>query len=160
MILSLIVAMDEDRVIGRGNALPWHLPDDLEHFKALTLGKPIVMGRKTFESIGKPLPGRLNIVLTRSKDWRREGVSTVHTLDEARALAAGAAELMVIGGEEIFRLALPHASRIHLTMVRARVEGDVRFPPLDPADWRETERREHPADERHVHAMTFSTLQR
>jgi dihydrofolate reductase len=160
MILSLIVAMDEDGVIGRDNELPWRLPDDLKHFKTLTLGKPILMGRKTFESIGKPLPGRTNIVLTRSTGWRREGVAVAHTLDEACALAGGAAELMVIGGEEIFRLALPNATRIHLTRVRARVGGDVRFPALNTAEWRETHRSEHPADERHAYAMTFSTLER
>ena len=160
MLVSLIVAMDEDGVIGRGNALPWRLPDDLKRFKALTLGKPILMGRKTFDSIGKALPGRLNLVLTRSSEWKHEDVTVVHSMEEAVAQAAQAPELSVIGGEEIFRLAFPFAQRIHLTEVHARVGGDAKFPAFDRTDWRETERIEHPADDRHAYAMTFSTLER
>ena len=160
MLVSLIVAMDEDGVIGRDNALPWHLPDDLKRFKSLTLGKPILMGRKTFESIGKPLPGRLNLVLTRSREWRHEGVTVMHSVEEALARTTDAPELCVIGGEEIFRLALEFARRIHLTEVHAHVGGDAKFPAFDRAAWRESERSEHPADERHAYAMTFSTLER
>jgi dihydrofolate reductase len=172
MLVSLVVAMDEDGVIGRDNALPWHLPDDLKRFKALTMGKPILMGRKTFESIGKPLPGRLNLVLTRSREWKHEGVTVVHSMQQALArdvtgLAVGspvpavdAGELCVIGGEEVFRLALPFARRIHLTEVHARVGGDARFPAFDRSAWRETERVDHPADARHTYAMTFTTLER
>ncbi len=184
MLISIVVAMDEECVIGRDNALPWRLPDDLKRFKALTMGKPMLMGRKTFESIGKALPGRLNIVLTRSGEWKHEGVSVVHSMQEAlsrageahsvaapagptahtapaaAAASAVAAELCVIGGEEIFRLALPFTRRIHLTMVHARVGGDAKFPAFDRQAWRETERIEHPPDERHAYAMTFLTLER
>jgi len=159
-LVSLVVAMDEQGTIGRDNALPWRLPEDLKRFKAITMGKPILMGRKTFESIGKPLPGRLNLVLTRSQDWRREGVVTVHSIEEALAHAADAPEFAIIGGEEIFRLALPLAKRLYLTEVHARVEGDTVFPPFDRSQWREVERSEHPADNRHAYAMTFSTLER
>ncbi len=160
MLVSLIVAMDEAGVIGRDNALPWRLPEDLKRFKALTLGKPILMGRKTFESIGKPLPGRRNIVLTRSRDWRHDGVDTVNSIEEALALVREAPEIAVIGGEEIFKLALPLSRRIYLTEVHARVDGDTYFPPFDRAQWRETERTFHAADERHANSMTFSTLER
>jgi len=159
-VISLIVAMDEGRMIGRDNALPWHLPEDLKRFKAITMGKPILMGRKTFESIGKPLPGRVNLVLTRSRDWQRDGVIVVHSLDEARARVGDVAELVVIGGEEVFKLALPLAQRIYLTEVEARIEGDTIFPPFERTHWREVERRIHPADERNAFAMTFSTLER
>lgn len=160
MLVSIVVAMDENGVIGRNNALPWHLPDDLKRFKALTLGKPMLMGRKTFESIGKPLPGRRNIVLTRSPAWQHDGVDTVHSLEEALALAGEADEMAVIGGEEIFKLALPVASRIYLTRVHARVDGDTVFPAFDRSQWRETQRSDRLGDERHVYAMTFSTLER
>ncbi len=160
MLVSLIVAMDEDGVIGRDNALPWRLPDDLKRFKALTFGKPILMGRRTYESIGKPLPGRLNLVLTRSPDWRAQGVEAVHSIEAAVGRARTAPELAVIGGEEVFRLALPLARRLYLTEVHASVGGDTKFPPFDRSEWRETERSEHPADERHAYAMTFSTLER
>lgn len=159
MLVSLVVAMDEAGVIGRDNGLPWRLPEDLKRFKALTMGKPILMGRKTFESIGKALPGRQNIVLTRSPSWRHDGVDTVHSLDEALALVSEAEEVAVIGGEEIFKLALPVARRIYLTEVHARVEGDTVFPSFDRSKWQETERSEHRVDERHVYAMTFSTLE-
>lgn len=160
MLISLIVAMDEASVIGRDNALPWHLPEDLKRFKTITMGKPILMGRKTFESIGKPLPGRRNVVLTRARDWHRDGVDAVHSLDEAIARAGDAAELVVIGGEEVFRLALPLAKRVYLTEVHAQVEGDAMFPPFDRSRWTEVERSMRAADERHAYGMTFSTLER
>lgn len=160
MLISLIVAMDEAGVIGRDNALPWRLPEDLKRFRALTMGKPLLMGRKTFESIGKPLPGRKNLVLTRAPGWRHEGVTTVHTMDDVLHIARGAAELVVIGGAEVFRLALPLAKRIYLTQVHAKVAGDTIFPPFDRSQWRESERSVHAADERHAHAMTFLTLER
>jgi dihydrofolate reductase len=160
MLISLMVAMDEAGVIGRDNALPWHLPEDLKRFKAVTMGKPVLMGRKTFESVGKALPGRKNLVLTRSPDWQREGITVVHTVDEALARSAGAAELVVIGGEEVFKLALPLARRIYLTEVHAQLAGDTTFPPFDRLPWHETARAAHPADERHAFAMTFLTLER
>jgi len=158
--ISLLVASAENGVIGRGNALPWHLPEDLKRFKALTMGKPVLMGRKTFESIGKALPGRTSLVLTRSTNWTRPGAVVVHSLPEALARAAGAAELMVIGGADIFRLALPLAERIYLTRVHAAPEGDVLFPPLQDSEWREIERHTYPADARHAHAMSFIVLAR
>jgi dihydrofolate reductase len=169
-VLSILVAVSDNGVIGREGRLPWHLPDDLKRFKALTMGKPIVMGRRTFESIGRPLPGRVNLVLTHSPDWQADGVVVVHSLDEAiersrfaqipTARDHGAREVCVIGGAAVFDLALSLASIIHLTRVRARIDGDTFFPPLDQETWRETERVEHPADERHAYAMSFCTLER
>jgi len=159
-VISLIVAMDENGVIGRDNALPWHLPEDLKRFKAATLGKPILMGRKTFESIGKPLPGRANLVLTRSHEWQHSGVLAVHSMEEAIERSSAAPELVVIGGEDVFRLALPLAQRIYLTEVHAQVGGDAKFPALDRSQWREAERSVHPADGRHAYDMTFSRLER
>ncbi|MGH8220164.1 MAG: dihydrofolate reductase [Steroidobacteraceae bacterium] len=161
--MSLIVAVAESGVIGRAGQLPWHLPDDLQRFKALTLGKPMLMGRRTFESIGRPLPGRTSLVLTHLQSWAPPpGAIAVHSMQEALAEArrCGAEELAVIGGAEVFRLALPLAQRIDLTRIHAEVQGDVYFPQLDPREWRETERLEHPADARHAYAMTFSVLQR
>jgi dihydrofolate reductase len=159
-LVSLLVAAAENDVIGRDNALPWHLSDDLKRFKALTLGKPMLMGRKTFESIGKPLPGRTSLVLSRSKDWTRPGAIRVHSFEEALERAGAVPELVVIGGAEVYRLALPHARRIYLTRVHAQVAGDARFPPLDETGWHETEREFHAADSRHAHAFTFRVLER
>jgi dihydrofolate reductase len=156
----MVIAAAENGVIGRDNELPWHLPADLKRFKALTMGKPMLMGRKTFESIGKPLPGRTSVVLTRSADWRREGVITVGSVEEAIQRVGDVPELVVIGGAEVFRLALPYTQRIHLTRVHADLSGDIKIPPLDPEEWREVERSSHPADERHAYAMTFVTLER
>jgi len=158
--LSLLVAVAENGVIGRDNALPWRLPDDLKRFKALTMGKPILMGRSTFESIGRALPGRTSLVLTRSPAWSAAGVTVVHSLEEAIARAAGAEELLVIGGAQVYALALPRAARIYLTRVHASVSGDTRLPELGRAAWREVSRAEHPPDALHAHAMTFSVLER
>ncbi len=157
--ISLIVAAADNGVIGRDNALPWHLPEDLRRFKRLTLGKPIVMGRRTFESIGKPLPGRLNIVLTRDANYRRDGVTVVHDLEGALRAAADAPEIMVIGGAELFRLCLPRAGRVHLTRVHADVAGDVLWPKLD-GSWQRVAAEPHAADERHTHAMTFEVWEK
>ena len=151
--------MADSGVIGRDNTLPWHLPEDLKRFKRLTMGKPIVMGRKTFESIGKPLPGRQNIVVTRDANYRREGVTVVHGVEEALRAAAGAAEIMVIGGADLFRLFLPYASRIHLTRVHADVAGDVLWSALDDT-WGVVESEPHAADERHAHPMTFEVWEK
>jgi dihydrofolate reductase len=152
--------MTRDRVIGRDNTMPWHLPDDLKRFKTLTMGKPMLMGRKTFESIGKPLPGRTSLVMTRDAQWHTAGVIVVHSMEDAFARAGAATELCVVGGADVFRLALPIAQRIHLTTIQASIPGDTFFPALEPEEWRETARTEHPADERHAYAMTFSTLER
>lgn len=158
-MITLIVAVADSGVIGRDNALPWHLPEDLRRFKRLTMGKPIVMGRKTFESIGKPLPGRQNIIITRDANYRREGVTVVHSIDEAVSAAAGAAEIMVIGGADLFRLFLPRATRIHLTRVHGDITGDVLWPPLDYT-WGVVESEPHAADERHAFAMTFEVWEK
>jgi dihydrofolate reductase len=159
--LELVVAVAENNVIGRGNQLPWRLPTDLRRFKALTLGKTVLMGRKTFESIGKALPGRTNLVLTRSPDFQAVDCSVVGTLDAARRQSTADTALMVIGGAEVYRLSLPFASRIHLTLVHARVEGgDTFFDGWRGGDWIETERERHEADERHSHAFSFVTLDR
>jgi dihydrofolate reductase len=159
-MISIIVALAENGVIGSDNRLPWHLPDDLKRFKALSLGKPIVMGRRTFESIGRPLPGRTNIVVSRRPGLAIEGTVVAQSLDAALAAAGTAPEVVIIGGAEIFRQALPRTDLIHLTRVHARVAGDVVFPDLDPGKWRETAVEHHAADERHQYAFTFVTLQR
>jgi dihydrofolate reductase len=153
--IALIAAMDRDRAIGKDGGMPWHLPDDLRRFKALTLGHSVLMGRRTAEAIGRALPGRRNLVLTRQSTAPHAGQEAVHSLDEAIALA-GEQELMVIGGGEIYALALPRATLLHLTLVDMRVDGaDAFFPAFDPADWRETARQHHPADARHAFAFDF-----
>jgi len=168
--VALIVAVagghwSHGGVIGAGGTMPWHLPADLKRFKALTMGKPMVMGRKTFESLPGLLPGRRHIVLTRDSDWQAEGAETVRTLDEAVALAssgagseAGSDEIMVIGGAEIFALALPRATRIEWTEIHAELRGDTYMPPLD-ASWREAAREAHPAEDKRP-AFAFVTLVR
>ena len=152
--ITLIVAVADSGVIGRDNTLPWHLPEDLKRFKRLTMGKPMVMGRKTFESIGKPLPGRVNIVVTRDANYQRDGVTVVHDVDAALRAAGDAPEVMVIGGAELFRAYLPRASRLHLTRVHADIPGDVHWPEIG-REWRLTEREHHEADDRNPHAYTF-----
>jgi len=159
-VISLIVAMAQNGVIGRGNALPWRLPEDLKRFRAFTLGKPILMGRKTYESIGHPLPGRANLVLTRDRDWRADGVIAVHSVEEALRQTRTCDELVAIGGAEIYRLLLPVARRIYLTHVHADVPGDTYFPAFDPAQWDDVDYSTHPADERHAYPVTFVTLER
>jgi len=158
--IAFVVAMADNGVIGRGGALPWHLPDDLKHFKAVTYGKTVLMGRRTFDSIGRPLPGRRNLVLSRSASESDAAVQHVASLEQARALASDAAELCVIGGAQVFALALPLAARIYLTRVHGEVSGDVYFPLAEFSGWREIERVEHAADARHAHAMSFVTLER
>lgn len=158
--ITLVVAVADNGVIGAAGTLPWHLPDDLKHFKSATLGRPVLMGRRTCAAIGRALPGRRNLVLTRTGAALPEGVEAVATLEEALARCAGAPELCVIGGAEIYRLVLPRATRIDLTRVHARPAGDTFFPSLDPRQWRELTRAEHPADARHAHAMTFLLLER
>lgn len=155
--LTLIAAMDRNRAIGKGGRLPWHLPDDLRRFKALTLGHTVLMGRKTFESIGRPLPGRRNVVLTRNPNFQAEGVEVVPTLEAG--LAGG--EIMVIGGGEVYALALPLARRMWLTLVDTEItEADTFFPAFDPSEWRETGRAFHPADGQHPFSFSFLDLER
>jgi len=160
MKISLVVAMTRHHVIGCDNGLPWRLSADLKHFKAVTLGKPVLMGRRTYESIGKPLPGRTNLVLTRDTGWNAEGVIAVHSIDEALSRVRDAEEVAGIGGAEVFRLLLPMASLIHLTWVEADVAGDTWFPPFEQSQWRETSSRRAQADERNAYDMTFVTLER
>lgn len=158
-VVTLIVAVARNGVIGRDNRLIWHLRSDLRRFKALTMGKPMLMGRKTYEAIGRPLPGRRTLVLTRDRGFEASGVEAVHSWDETLA-AAQTGELMVIGGGEIYALALPHAGRIHLTEVEAAPEGDARFPDLDRGAYREVLREAHAAGEHDDHAFTFVDLER
>ncbi|WP_256645441.1 dihydrofolate reductase [Thermomonas paludicola] len=162
MQLSLIAALDRNFAIGKGNALPWHLPEDLKRFKALTLGKPILMGRKTAQSLGRALPKRRNLVLTRSGQVPFEGMQAVASLDEAMEIAANqGGELCVIGGSEVYALALARATRLHLTHVDARVDGaDAYFPRFEPARWREVSRQPHPADAANALAFDFVDYER
>jgi dihydrofolate reductase len=143
--VSLIAAMSANQVIGRDNRLPWHLPADLQRFKQLTMGHTIVMGRKTWESIGRLLPGRRTVVVSRDASLRIEGARVVHSLEQALAESAGDEEIFVIGGEQIFRLALPLAHRVYLTIVEIEVAGDTFMPPLDPAHWRKMSAESHAA---------------
>jgi dihydrofolate reductase len=139
MIISIIAAMAENRVIGRGGDIPWDIPADRRRFRELTMGHPIIMGRKTFEAIGRPLSGRRNIILSRPPEYRREGCCVVHSLADALAASTGADEVFICGGEELYRLALPLADRIYLTVVHKLCAGDAYFPPI-PAEFIETER--------------------
>ena len=145
MQISIIVAMASNRAIGINNQLPWHLPADLKHFKSVTMSKPIIMGRKTYESIGRPLPGRTNIVITRNPDWSAEGVEVAGSVDDAIACAGDVPEVMIIGGAEIYKLTLAHADRLYVTEVDLQVEGDAFFPEINSEDWQETERGAFPA---------------
>ncbi|MBB5019832.1 dihydrofolate reductase [Chitinivorax tropicus] len=142
-IVSLIAAMARNRVIGIENRLPWHLPEDLQYFKRITMGKPVIMGRKTYESIGRPLPGRRNIVVTRSLEWAADGVHIAHSIDEALRLAGEIEEIFVIGGAELYQQAMPFAQRLYLTEVDLTPPGDAHFPPL-PDSWIEHTRDAHP----------------
>jgi dihydrofolate reductase len=159
-LVTMIVAMAQNGVIGRDNTLPWRLPEDLRRFKAITMGKSILMGRKTFESIGKPLPGRLNFVLTRNRNWHAEGVVVVGSVDEALQKVRESDELIAIGGAEIYRLFMPFARRIYLTQVHAEVPGDTIFPDFDPTQWVDAEYSVYPADEKNAYTVTFVTLER
>lgn len=164
--LAIVVAVAENGVIGRDNRLIWRLRRDLRRFRDLTWGKPMIMGRRTYDSIGKPLPGRRTIVLTRNRSFAAEDVDVVHDWDaalaraEARAEEMGAGEIAVIGGEDVFRLALPQAERIYLTIVHAAPEGDAMFPPYDRAAFREIRREEHAKGPDDEHPFTFVDLER
>lgn len=162
MILSLIVAVSENGVIGKDNQLPWHLPKDLKYFKNQTWGMPILMGRKTFESIGKPLPGRKSIVITRNNDWQHDGVEVVHSVEAAieKAKELGAKEIFVIGGAEIFHTSLPKADRIYLTRVHHHVDGDVYFESPDAEQWNLIKNQFSPSDEKNAYSHTFQVWER
>lgn len=164
MKISLIVAVSRNGVIGLDNQLPWHLPEDLKYFKSVTMGKPIIMGRKTFDSIGRPLPGRTNIVITRDSSWQAEGVEVAQTLVQAMTLAklacarADINEAMVIGGEQIYRMTLPAADRLYLTEVQAEVQGDAFFPEFDTQEWHQVS--EQLPEVTDTHPYRFVVLER
>lgn len=167
MQVAIYVAIAENGVIGRDGGLPWRLSSDLKRFKADTMGKPVIMGRKTFEGIGRPLPGRLNIVVTRDTGFRAEGIEVAHSLDDAIRLAtvrarcmSGVEEICVIGGGEIYRQALPLADRLHVTHVLATVDGDAHFPAIDPAIWRVAWAEDVPAGEKDSHPTRYTVYER
>ena len=157
---SIVVAVARNGVIGRDNQLPWRLPDDLKYFKQATMGHPVIMGRRTWQSIGKPLPGRKNIVVTRDRDFEAPGCVVVHSLSDAWKAAEGADEACVIGGTTLFEETLPSADVIHLTEVEAEVEGDTWFPPFDRGEWRETEVARHAADAGNAYPFRIVRLER
>lgn len=164
--LALIVATAKNKVIGFQNAMPWYLPEELKHFKLTTLGKPLIMGRNTFESIGRPLPGRTNIVVSRNSAFTHPGIKLANSLEEAikiadaQAILDGATEIMIIGGEQIYRQALPLAKLIYLTLVDASPQGDAWFPELNLAEWQTTTLASFPAQEGNRYAYTLNRLQR
>ena len=160
MKISIIVAMGANRVIGHDNRLPWHLPADLKHFRQITMGKPLLMGRRTWESIGRPLPGRISIVITRDGGYEAEGCIVVHSVDAALRAAQGHDELMVIGGEQLYRQLLPQADTLYVTLVDGEFPGDAFFPELDQSEWREVERRDHAPDEKNAQTCSFLRLER
>ncbi|NBB18351.1 dihydrofolate reductase [Runella sp. CRIBMP] len=162
MLISLIVAAAQNGVIGRDNQLIWHLPDDLKQFKRLTTGYPIIMGRKTFDSIGKPLPNRTSIVITRNQDWQFEGVIVVNSVNKAieAARQTGTDEAFVIGGAEVYKMTLPVADKIYLTEVKAEFEGDAYFTIPNKEKWQEISRVSHATDEKHAIAFDFVELVR
>jgi dihydrofolate reductase len=159
-LVSIVVAADERNAIGRRGGLPWRLPNDLKHFKTLTLGKPVLMGRKTWDSIGRPLPGRHNIVITRQSGLTIEGATVVASLVRAFEVAGDVPEACVIGGADIFRLALPRTDVVHLTRVHATCEADTFLPALETSEWMEVAREDHAPDDRHAYAYSFVELRR
>lgn len=161
-ILSAIVAMAENRVIGKNNQLPWHLPADLRHFKQITTGNAIIMGRKTYESIGKPLPNRTNIVISRNLSYRVPGCQVVGSIEEAVEIAEAEkrAEIFIIGGSEVYEQLMPYVEKIYMTIVHQNFEGDAYFPELNSSEWTETEREDHAADAENKVGYSFVTLKR
>lgn len=159
-MISIIVAMGANRAIGKGNELLWHLPADFKHFKSVTMGKPILMGRKTYESIGKPLPGRKNIVITRDESFFAEGVVVVHSIDAALSEAKEHQEVMVIGGASFYQQMLPLVDRLYVTEVHQTFVADAFFPEINSNDWRVVEQSEYAADDKHAYDFSFITYQR
>lgn len=160
MDISLVVAMDRNRLIGSGNTLPWHLTADLKHFKKLTLGHTIVMGRRTWESIGKPLPGRTNIVITRQRDYKAPGAVVADSIEAAKEQAGDRAELMIIGGAELYRQMLAEANRVYLTEILGEFDGDTYFPEMNMDEWACTSREDFGKDEKNPHGYSFVVLER
>ncbi len=159
-MISIIVATCENQGIGKGNQLLWHLPNDLKFFKRITSGHTVIMGRKTFESIGRPLPNRRNIIITRQKDFEADGVIKAASISEALRLTADESEVFIIGGAEIYRQTLPLANRIYLTKVSAQLDADAFFPVLSPDEWEIKTTEDHPADEKHTYAYSFVIMDR
>jgi len=159
VMISLIWAQDENGLIGAGGQLPWRLPADMAWFKENTMGKPILMGRKTFDSIGRPLPGRTNIVIT-SQQIKIKGCTVVHSLDAAITVAGEAEELMIMGGAQIYKLALPQANRLYITQIHAAFEGDTYFPAFSKSAWQETFHENHESDEKNMCPYSFRILER
>lgn len=160
MILSIIVAFDERRLIGRDNGLPWHLPADLKHFKSITMGHHMIMGRKTFESIGKPLPGRQSVVITRKNDFQPAGTAVVNSLEDAMHFCATEEEVFVIGGAQIFEQAMPLASKLYITQIHHVFEGDTFFPEISQEHWELVSKEDHEADEKNPWAYSFLTYRK
>lgn len=161
MKIAMIAAMADDRVIGINNSLPWKLPNDMKWFRQKTMGKPIVMGRKTFESFGaKPLPGRTNIIISRDQSYQAEDCIVVHSIEDAIKAVGNVEEVMVIGGASFYEQMLPKADRLYLTFVHTQVDGDAWFPGWNETDWQEVERMNHDADEKNPHAHSFVILER
>ncbi len=154
-LISIIVAMANNRVIGKDNDMPWHLPADLKHFKSVTLGKPIIMGRKTYESIGRPLPGRQNIIVSRNSDYHIEGCDVVNSLEKAIELVKDVEEVMIIGGGKLYAQALTSADRLYLTFIDLDVDGDTQFPDYSTLDLREIKRERHARDENNPYDYEF-----
>ena len=158
--LSIIAALSDNRVIGRDNQLPWRMPADLAHFKRITMGKPIIMGRRTWESLPGLLPHRTHLVVTRSSNYQAEGGFVVHSIEEAFEFAGDAEEMMVVGGANLYAQAIPLATRMYLTFVHQHIDGDTVFPAYQESHWREVFREPHAADERNPHPYSFVTLER
>jgi dihydrofolate reductase len=159
-MLSIIVALSDNNVIGRDNTLPWKLSADLKRLKVLTMGHHIIMGRKTWESLGRALPGRINVVITGDKNYKAEGAVIAHSLNEALAISSNDDEIFIFGGGKIFREALPRVEKIYMTRVEATVDGDAFFPEISSNDWSEIERQDYKADEKNQYDYSFVTLQR
>ena len=160
MIISLIVAMDRNGVIGKDGTIPWHLSSDLQHFRKITMGKPIVMGRKTHESIGRPLPGRENIVVTRDGDFHAPGCTVLHAVEDVFNYCGGTDEIMIMGGADLYKQALDKAGRIYLTEVHTKLDGDTFFPKYDRESWEEVERYDFRADEKNEYDYSFVILEK
>ena len=160
MMISMIVAMGRHREIGKNNKMLWHLPDDFKHFKAVTMGKPILMGRKTFESIGRPLPGRDNIVITRNKTFAADGITLVHSVESALEAAKKYDEVMIVGGDSFYQQMLPSSDRLYITEVHHDFEADAFFPEIDLTQWREVSRVAHKADAKHLYDYSFVSYER
>jgi dihydrofolate reductase len=160
MNVTLIAAMAQNRVIGKDNSLIWHFPDDLKHFKKLTSGHHIIMGRKTFESVGRPLPNRTNIIITRQKDYHAEGCLVADSLDAALALVENDEQPFIVGGAEIYKLALEKANTIELTLIKADYEGDTYFPEFDTSVWKLARGEKKEADDKHAHPFEYLTYKK